>query len=465
MSRTIILVVALSGIGGLLIGWVVSGSRSAPAHEQLHHALKRTAALSDAIDVRHEFQLLPADMHADRETPAVTADDHGRVVLAWASQTGESERTLYLARSEDGGTTFDRPVAWRKVPIYRFASRSKNQEMVFSTHVLPRLVAGREAIYLGWVEAIEGGPAVAYFVSKSLDGGRTFSAPIRVHGDEAVKPGFTALAVGPDDSVECAWLDGRGEGQQPFASRWPKDSEGFEPERLIFAGPDGKGVCPCCDLAVVRSEDGTEFVAFRNNDEGYRDIWLASVQADNQASPEPPTPVSTEHWSFNGCPHDGPALLARDGRLSVIWMDAHTGKNRVYFADSLLEALDFHPREVSPGTIRDQSHPKLSSDCSGKLYAVWDESLGGDPEVSKSEHAEHGHSTALTGSGRAVMFAVSKTGDFSIPVAIDPRPGAFQIQPCVASSPDGNLYVAWNEIDADGKRVVFSRVSNTVKER
>ena len=59
---------------------------------------------------RLEFLLLPADVTADRETPALAVDSEGRVLMAWASQTGELVRTLYLARSTDGGAHFDAPV-------------------------------------------------------------------------------------------------------------------------------------------------------------------------------------------------------------------------------------------------------------------------------------------------------------------------------------------------------------------
>ncbi len=49
---------------------------------------------------RSEFPLRPADVAEDRETPAVAVDADGRVLVAWATVSGENERTIHLVRSD-----------------------------------------------------------------------------------------------------------------------------------------------------------------------------------------------------------------------------------------------------------------------------------------------------------------------------------------------------------------------------
>jgi hypothetical protein len=460
MTKQIAQMLALAGIGGFAAGWLAFGT--GPSESRPVHRAAETADVGRSENPdppRQEFALRPADTQADRETPAVAVDDKGRALLAWASQTGESERTLTLARSSDGGATFGPPTGWRKVPIYRYTSKSKGKDVAYSTHVLPRLVASGESIHLGWVEAIDGGPGVAYYVATSKDGGRTFSEPIRTHGAEAVKPGFTGLSVGPDGAVLCAWLDGRTKGQRPYVSTLSVDSEGLEPEQLVFEGPDGKGVCPCCDVSVVQARGGARFVAFRNSESGNRDIFVGrSGPGDPGFST--PMPVAPEHWKLDGCPHDGPSMALASDRLNVAWMDARSGKGRLYHASSPTSELDFTPRELAPGSTGTQGHPKLASTPSGGLVAVWDESLGEEPKSSGGAQAEHGHghSPPMTGGGRAIMVATSAWGGFGTARAIAPRPGAFQLQPAIAVGPDGTALVAWNELDERGKKVVCARV-------
>lgn len=449
MTIKIARLLAIAGLGGFALGWLMFAERP-PEVAAVSKPSSAPTAEPGPEPTRKEFPLRPLDVQADRETPAVAVDARGRVLLAWASQTGDLERTLTLARSSDGGKTFADPVEWRRVPIYRYASKSKGKEVTYSTHVLPRLAASGDAIHLGWVEAIKGGPAVSYFVATSTDGGQTFSEPIAAQSPESVKPGFTGLAVAPDGSVLCGWLDGRAKGARPYSSVKPAQSEGFEGEHLAYEGPEGKGVCPCCDVAVAQGPDGARFVAFRNSDSGNRDIYVAG--------PGGLVAVAPDHWKLDGCPHDGPSLAIASGRLDVIWMDAHTGKNRVYLASSPPDGLAFKVRELDPTSTGAQGHPRLASTPDGRLIAAWDESIGEPPAPAAGGSHSHGHAAPLTGGGRSIRIATSNGEGFGQARSISPKAGAFQLQPSIAVDRNGTALVAWNEIDEDGKKVVFARV-------
>lgn len=456
MIRTIVLTVALTGAVGFALGWLMFAPRSnqVPADEP--------AALAD---VTHTFELLPADVQCDRETPALCVDPEGRLTLAWSSQTGELERTLWLTRSLDGGVTFEAPVAFRKVPIHRHVRKMDGKERAFTSNVLPRLATHQSVVYLGWVEAVQGGPRVDYLLARSHDGGKTFDQPVTVHSDAASRPGYTALAVDGAGVVTCAWLDGRNKSQQPFCSvssvAGTTAGKPFAAEQLVYAGAD-KGICPCCDLAATRSADGATFVAFRNAKAGYRDIWIA--RADDGAGFDAAVPVTHDHWRFDGCPHDGPTLALTGDRLHVAWMDAHAGKRRVYFASSPLTDLTFAPRELASSAPGDQGHPKIIAAANGMLHLVWDGSLQEDAPEPASETGHHHHGARLQGSGRAIVYTRSPDAgnNFAPPRMIAPRPGAFQIQPALAVSSTGVVFVAWNELSTTGKSVVFARLSSYV---
>ncbi len=462
MTRTLVLVIAFCSAAGLALGFgLASRPRAVPTPEPAHVVRKPPAPAAGFLAssfTRHEFALGAEDLANDRETPAVAVTPRGGVLLAWAAQSGTLERTLYLARSDNGGKTFASLAAFRKVPIFRYASKSKGQEVTYSTHVLPRLVAAPDGIYLGWVEAINGGPEVAYYVARSGDGGRTFSEPIRTHGKDAGKPGFTALSVAADGSLLAAWLDGRNKkGPQPFFASLPAGSEGFEADTMVCAGPDGKGVCPCCDVAVARLSDGSNVVAFRNSDAGHRDIWLA--RAPRGGAFGAPAPLGRDNWKFDGCPHDGPTFAIDGDHIHLVWMSAHAGTNRVYAASSTTADMTFTPRPLSAATPGAQGHPKLAVAGPGKIVAVWDESLDAAPAAAPTSHSGHAHGPSLSGTGRAVMLAIT-TGDgsrFGPAEPIAPVAGAFQLNPSVAVASDGAILAAWSEIDGSGKRIVLAR--------
>src|SRR4051812_33085193 len=70
----------------------------------------------------HRFPLTAADVRDTMEAASLAADADGRVYLAWASQTGPEERTLWLARTEEAGVPFSEPRAITTSGIFRTVS-------------------------------------------------------------------------------------------------------------------------------------------------------------------------------------------------------------------------------------------------------------------------------------------------------------------------------------------------------
>ena len=122
---------------------------------------------------------------------------------------------------------------------------------------------------------------------------------------------------------------------------------------------------------------------------------------------------------------------------------------------------------MNPQAQGAQGHPKLVADSKGRLHAVWDEGLAPDPPApapadAKSGEQRHHHAApASGGAGRAIMYAVSRDGGatFTSARALVPSPGVYQFQPSLTVGPDSSVFVTWNEIDQDGKHVVFARLA------
>jgi hypothetical protein len=152
--------------------------------------------------------------------------------------------------------------------------------------------------------------------------------------------------------------------------------------------------------------------------------------------------------------------------LHIAWMDAHSGPQRVYYGRARLADLKFDVQELNapgPGT---QGNARLLLDAAGRLHAVWEESLGheplqADPHESRDPRDQHHGPTA--GAGRVIMYAGSPRADgrFDAARPIAARAGRFQTRPAIASAADGQLVVAWNELDERGKRVVIQRFGDT----
>jgi hypothetical protein len=128
------------------------------------------------------------DVHVS--APALAVDATGKPLVAWTTG-GHDGNTAFVARPGDGGA----PV--RVSP----AGMS-----VDSLHQAPGLAVGPGGeVYVTW-SATKPKPAGALFasdlyLSRSLDGGRTFEAPLRVNDDRPIAHSFEDLAVAADGTA------------------------------------------------------------------------------------------------------------------------------------------------------------------------------------------------------------------------------------------------------------------------
>jgi hypothetical protein len=388
------------------------------------------------------FPLSSFDVKDTHETPELAVAPDGRLLLAWPSQTGEGERTLYLTSSTDRAASFAEPRKLATSGISKSVSQMHGKTVTRERKMAPHLAATGSRVVLAWTTAKPDGSDTRLVLAESTDSGATFTEPTPVHGSDAGKPTFTWLAITPAGSVACSWLDSRAKVQQTYAAVRPIGGQTFSPEVLVHAGQDGKGVCPCCPTNAAFAPDGSLFVAFRNVDAGYRDIAISRLKPGATAF-EPPVSVVPPTWKFDGCPHDGPSLAFTGDTVHVTWMDSHGGKPRCYYGKAKLADRTFETRELNPAAAGTQGNAKLVADATGGLHAIWEESLG---EAS---------------AGRAVRYAYSAKADgtFTEPRTLDEQPGKFQTRPAITVSPTGDVFAAWNELSDAGKAVAVMRVS------
>jgi hypothetical protein len=130
---------------------------------------------------------------------------HGRrVAVAWGATTTAGKTDVFLAMSRDGGATFGAPV---QVNAHAGDARLGGE--------LPPRVAlsghgrtGEPAVVVLW-NARE--TATSIKLTRSTDGGKTFSAAVTLQKDGAAGDrGWPALALDGQGTAHAVWLDHRG---------------------------------------------------------------------------------------------------------------------------------------------------------------------------------------------------------------------------------------------------------------
>jgi hypothetical protein len=418
-----------------------------------------------------QLPLSELDIKETLESPALAATKTS-VLLAYASQTSADERTIFLARSTNGGASFDGPNAFRKTKIFTAVSQSKEgKEIKRPIRALPQLAASEDKMFLGWIEPNAENTTVFYYVAESADGGLNWSEPLRVHESDGARPNFIGLACDAQGNLVASWLDQRAGIPQPFAAVKKADAAKFQPESQVYSSTGDTGVCPCCPTAAAIAPDGQVYVAFRNQVDGYRDIYVASRSLEPGSEfGQAESVVKEPRWKFDGCPHDGPSIVADQKTLIVAWMDASSGQTRVSHASRSVSSAAFNVESYleyrSHGMS--ESQPKLSRIVNGSAYAVWTDDVGEGNSAKLEGDSSHSHGPG--GSSREIHIARGVSDDigandgkkafaFGESKAVLPRAAAFQSRPVVIALDGSPPIIAFHELDEQGKRIVAVRVN------
>ncbi|MEI8361775.1 MAG: exo-alpha-sialidase [Betaproteobacteria bacterium] len=253
----------------------------------------------------------------------------------------------------------------------------------------PKIAIGPEGhIYLTWTEALAK-PFTGYvWFARSINGGKTFEAPIIVHQDRAeITHRFDALNVAPNGNITVAWVDKR---DLISAKTVGKHYDGAA---IYFATSSDKGAsfaveqkladssCECCRIAFTNKPDGTVVAMWRHVFEGSeRDHMIAEIPL-NASQAVVVKRATFGRWKIDGCPHHGAALASGgEGKgwwgYHMAWFDGgndDTGKDaNLFYARMDGEAWVSSPAKKFGNHKNQAGHPALLS-IGEKVWLVWRE--------------------------------------------------------------------------------------------
>lgn len=145
----------------------------------------------------------------------VAVGPDGTIYVAWLDSTDDESMKglaeLYLARSEDGGKSFDEPQ--RITIILEPGFRPRNAYFRYWAAAFPQIAAGPDGeVYVVYAALPPDKPTDEgdiYFV-RSQDGGKHWRRPVRLNQDDTDRlQFFPAIDVGPDGVIHVMWGDMR----------------------------------------------------------------------------------------------------------------------------------------------------------------------------------------------------------------------------------------------------------------
>ena len=228
----------------------------------------------------------------------------------------------------------------------------------------PQTVVAGKDMFVNWadlpsVAALDGDHWVAHWlemagsltysyhvvVAQSLDGGRTWSGPVKPHTDgTSTEHGFVSIYPF-EDKVAAIWLDGRrtgGEhGSDPGASGMTLRGAVIGADNTLYDEQEIDDlICDCCQTDVAITADGPVAVYRDRTAAEIRDIY---VTRHIEHRWQPGRPLHKDNWQIAGCPVNGPAIAARGPQVAATWFSVPDQGPAVRIRFSADSAASFGP--------------------------------------------------------------------------------------------------------------------------
>ena len=338
--------------------------------------------------------------------PALAVGPNDSVYVAWTDQS-EYDFNIYLARSEDRGTSFQGALR-----VNDNGTSKTRQESV-------DVAAGpQDRVYVAWTDNRSGDEDI--YLAISFDGGATFSQNRRVDdGPPGSNASYPSIAVSPSGKAAIAWEDTR-TGDKDVRCAFSSDGVSFGPSVRMNSDSSGRE-----QLRPRLSSGNGDLIhaVWYDNRSGDFDIYYARSSGGGFL-PEKRVDDTGDAGTFQALPA---VAVGPDERVHVVWHDRRYDGYRIMYSGSV-DGIVFTPNLlVSPvaGIGKDQFQPRLRVGPGGTVHVVWHDRRNGYPDIFYANSTTNGKS-------------------FGAPVLVDDAPDlTLSYSPVPGVDSRGEVHVAW----------------------
>ena len=330
---------------------------------------------------------------ANAATPFFTQD--GKLLLAWTANG-----VVSAAQSSDQGKTFSSPI--------KIAEHGKSLDA--GSDARPQILADPSGnIFLAYAFFKDSNWNAQINTSRSIDGGKTFSAP-----ESLVKDGssqrFPSALIRSDGSIFMSWIDKRlvaaakqgGEKRLGGSIAYAFSQDGgktFQAERIA-----NESSCECCRIGASLDPKAQPVIVYRAIFSG--GIRDQASQVISTKGTEPIRRVADDQWKTDACPHHGPTIaVSGSGKFHVAWYTQGAKRSGVFYANSSNEGANYSQPSRIGAEGANVSRPYLLA-VGKRIWFVWKEFDG----LNSSIYLKQSEDDGITWSAPKV---ISKTGGYS----------------------------------------------------
>ena len=334
------------------------------------HAKPAAAAKPAAPTPEERAQMWKKSLARDPLSMTAAFDATGRLWLA-AVKSGH----VVVNYSSDKGRSFGAPVQVNAEPE-NIAADGENR---------PKLAFGPKGeIYVSWTQSLDTPFSGHVRFARSLDGGKSFSAPIVVNTDrQAISHRFDSLLVNGRGDIYLFWLDkrdaaaseGKGGKYSGLAVYYAVSTDGGASFGANRKAADHS--CECCRIAAAADTDDVPVILWRQIfGKNTRDHALLRLDGKSTL-----VRASEDGWELDACPHHGPALsIGANGVYHLAWYTGAEGRAGLYYRRSLDRGKTFTAPLAFGDPGAQPARPQVLS-LGPRVFLTWKEFDGASSAV------------------------------------------------------------------------------------
>ncbi|MBI2570838.1 MAG: exo-alpha-sialidase [Candidatus Schekmanbacteria bacterium] len=298
----------------------------------------------------------------DQSAPAIAVSKEGILHVAW-TDTREGDTNVYSAASTDGGRTFGE-------------NRRANDNGAGEQSSPTLVVAEDGTVFVAWVDDRAG--SLDVYLGSSADGGVSFSesarANFRTQGDQT-EP---TMAVATDGDLYVSWADRRTDDADIYVTRSTDGGDTFSLATRANQKTSGNQTAP----SILAVAGGTTFAAWTDDRLGTKDVYLAR-STDGGEIFSSAVSISDDTGDDQSqvrlaLPQDGNGTI-----LYATWTDTRSGSEDIYFGKSTDGGATFGDsvRVNDFGNTAAQNHSSLAVDKDGVIHVAWADNKKGTSDI------------------------------------------------------------------------------------
>jgi hypothetical protein len=335
--------IAIDGNGNIYTAW--TDERNGHPDIYFSKSIDNGATFSANIKVN--------DNNASASKPSMALDSNGNILIAWQDERNGNP-DIYFAQSANGGITFTAN------------TRVDDSGVSTSTQYAPAIGIhqGSNSIYAAWIDEREGAKHI-YF-AKSINGGTSFSANIKIDDAGSITPDNLSLTVDDNDNVNIAWKDERNGSPDIYFDTSNNGGASF--------GVDVKvnDVSSTSDFPKIAVDsDSNIYVAWQDSRNGNLDIYFSSsTDTGTTFSAD----LRVDNTGISTSSQQAPVITTDSTNIYIAWQDNRNNNWDIYLAKTITATPVFAANSRVDDTATatsTQTAPSLAVDSSGYIYAVW----------------------------------------------------------------------------------------------